>query len=129
MNSDKHTPFYLSARHNHYKIVLLLLTQGANVEAQDKNKLTPLLTAAENNSYESVILLIHHGANLAACDCDGLDASYLAKEKGHTEIIHLLSIAHTPPFESEYQSLIHSIEDEVPFVHGSSKLIEEADDF
>ncbi|WP_106873855.1 ankyrin repeat domain-containing protein [Candidatus Phycorickettsia trachydisci] len=46
--------------------------------------MTPLLTAAANNGYESVILLIHHGANINAKDCDGFDASYLAKQKGHT---------------------------------------------
>ncbi|AVP86973.1 hypothetical protein phytr_90 [Candidatus Phycorickettsia trachydisci] len=128
-NVNQDTPLHLSAEKNHYKIVLLLLTHRANMEAKDINDYTPLLTAAENNSYESVILLIHHGANLAARDCDGFDAPYLAKQKGHTEIIHLLSIAHTPPFESEYQSLIHSIEDDVPFVHSSSKLIGEVDDF
>ncbi|WP_158706878.1 hypothetical protein [Candidatus Phycorickettsia trachydisci] len=48
---------------------------------------------------------------------DHISSIKLLLQKVHTEIIHLLSIAYTPPFESEYQSLIHSIQDDVPFIH------------
>jgi ankyrin repeat protein len=68
-----------------------LLAAGANVNATQHGGYTPLLQAAAAGKKEVVILLLEHGARRdQRCD-QGKSAADYARERGHMELVELLT--------------------------------------
>ena len=75
-------------------VALLLLKHGADVNARtdkDKGHSTPLHIAAEYGRVEVVHVLLQHGADVDTEDGSGRTALQLASDRGHHEIMKLLS--------------------------------------
>lgn len=71
-NANGRTPLHTAAAHGNPEIVLILLCNGVDIEAQDdKNGKTPLHLAAEHGQVEAVEVLLHHGADVTARDIKG----------------------------------------------------------
>lgn len=63
---------HYAARHNQIAVCNLLLSAGANVNAQTATGLvTPLHRAAYCGHTSIMELLLQHGADAALCDADG----------------------------------------------------------
>lgn len=75
---------------NLLEIISILLSAGANVNAQTTEGWNALIAAANSGSIESVKLLLSAGANINAKDNRGGTALSRAKQAGHTEIVQLL---------------------------------------
>jgi Ankyrin repeats (3 copies) len=75
-------------------VARLLLKHGADVNARtdkDKGHSTPLHLAAHFGRLEVVHVLLEHGADVGTEDGSGRTALQLASDKGHHEIMKLLS--------------------------------------
>ncbi len=82
-----------AALYNKVKEVKLLLANGANVNAVDKNNNTAVSTASYYGHEQIVKLLLAHGANVNIANKYGLTALIAASDKGHEQIVKLL-LAH-----------------------------------
>ncbi|MDX5462100.1 MAG: ankyrin repeat domain-containing protein [Wolbachia endosymbiont of Tetragnatha montana] len=71
-------------------VVELLLKNGANVNARDKNGMDSLCRAAVKGHYEVVELLLKNGANVNARDKNGLTPLCWAAKGGHDKVVKLL---------------------------------------
>ena len=69
----------------------MLIDGGADVNAVDDNGFTALHTASHYNFLESVLSLIVSGADTAMVSGGGKTALDLARGKGHTAIVDLLT--------------------------------------
>lgn len=90
-NPSKHTPLHIASNENNAEVCELLLTNGANLEAQDRRGETPLHIAARYGRLESCIVLLKHGANKEARNEGGLTPLDNAVKDWHTEVSDLLS--------------------------------------
>lgn len=73
------------------EIIKLLLKKGFNVNQRDSG-MFPLLIAAGTNNIEAAKFLLSKGADInMASSVTGLTPLQLAKEKGHTEMVNLLT--------------------------------------
>jgi len=72
------TPLMHAIGYNNAEIVKLLITAGAQIDAQDNDGWTPLMIAASNDNPEIVKLLIAAGAQIDAQDNDGRTARDIA---------------------------------------------------
>lgn len=72
--------------------VQVLIDAEADIDVRfGDEKWTPLMMAAAEGSLECAKVLLKAGANQSVKDTDGETALDFAKEKGHTELIELLS--------------------------------------
>jgi ankyrin repeat protein len=86
------TPLHTGAWYGVVEVVGLLLEEGANVNARDKQKWTPLHIGARTGHIGVVRLLLEKGANInmqASTEC-GRTALHLAIWEGHVEMVRLL---------------------------------------
>ena len=67
-----------------------LISEGANIDAKDKQGRTPLHNAAANGRMEVAELLIEKGANVNALHNSGGTPLHVAVNGGHKEIVELL---------------------------------------
>jgi outer membrane protein assembly factor BamB len=67
-----------------------LVSEGANIDAKDKQGRTPLHNAAANGRMEVAELLIEKGADINAQHNSGGTPLHLAVNRGHKEMIELL---------------------------------------
>lgn len=74
------TPLNVAADYGHTELVEFLITQGANVNAQDKHGMTPLLSATYEGHAPCVKILLEQGADKSCKGPDGLCA-FEAAEK------------------------------------------------
>lgn len=72
------------------KVVQILLTKRASLEALDDSKRTPLLDAARINSIDCLRLLVDAGANVNAEDEECRTPLLEAALRGHTACVHIL---------------------------------------
>jgi ankyrin repeat protein len=85
------TPLHFAARLGHIKVVKVLLSSGAPVNASDGSQLTPLHRAASYGQHQVVKLLLASKADRSAKSWDGKTALDFAKESGDAKTIKLLS--------------------------------------
>ena len=97
-NEDGVTPLFEAAKGGYTGVVRLLLQNNAdpNKATLDTDatldRLTPLHVAAEHNHVEAVQLLLEHGADHTIQNNDGKTARDLALERGHADVVSLLSV-------------------------------------
>jgi ankyrin repeat protein len=83
------TPLLKAASWGHKETAELLIANGADVNAKNRNGSTPLHNAAIGGHNEIVKLLIAAGADVNAKRSDGATPLDLAIKKNHTEIADL----------------------------------------
>ena len=90
-NNEGQTPLHHAVWNGNYGVMQLLLNHGADVDARDNTDSTPLHLASFCRLPKAVQLLLQHGANVHAQDREGKNAFIVASERGHQEIMQLLS--------------------------------------
>jgi len=91
LDSSHHTALHYASRHNHTEVCSLLLSSGANVNAQTlTGHVTALHRAAYCGHCDVIKLLLRHGADISQRDVDGQTAIHKACEGGHIDAIQLL---------------------------------------
>ena len=73
------------------EIVRMLLDKGAESNAKSQSGSTPLHTVGFTGDRESLALLMEHGADPAITNNDGKTAADIARERGHQEVVDLLT--------------------------------------
>lgn len=84
------TPLHWAVYGGHTKVVAMLLKNGADINALNKDGRTPLSFAASLGHADIVKLLIRKGANTHLKDKDGLTAADWASAKGNRAIAKTL---------------------------------------
>ena len=90
-------------------IPIILLNNGANVNARDKWQKTPLHYAAEKGDEGLILLLIERGADVQAQDQYRRKASSYAVEAGHQNIVRILEEKGITKDESGFSQLHHAV--------------------
>ncbi|MBF0105323.1 MAG: ankyrin repeat domain-containing protein [Deltaproteobacteria bacterium] len=85
-------PLHCAVMEKNFKMVELLLENGARPDATDDEQLTPLIYAIRLGEIGLVKSLIHKGANKTLKDGLGHDALWWARQVGHLEIMQLLQV-------------------------------------
>ena len=67
-NVVRRTPISCAAFHGHARVIELLVSLKANIDAQDKLKTTPLQLAAKEGHVTAVESLLKHQANVTSLD-------------------------------------------------------------
>ena len=114
-NKDGRTPLHLASNHPLYDVVALLITFGADVDAQDNDNMTPLLCAIESGrSLVAAQLLLDYDANIHLQDKIGQTPLHLASRRGLSDVVALLlrSGAHVDPRDNDNKTpLLCALED------------------
>ena len=84
------TALHLAARNGYKDIVLSLVDQGSDVNAQDKSGKTPLHRAAEQGKTEMVSLLAQRGSDVILTDKKGNTALQLVEKKPFPDTVEAL---------------------------------------
>ncbi len=82
-SNTKWTPLHWAAHLGNVKLVELLLSHGANIEAKSNVLETPFLLAAKKGHINIINILHEKGANTNAINLDGETALILATKKRH----------------------------------------------
>lgn len=85
------TPLALASMRGDESMINYLLCRGANIEARGEMDETPLIEASFFGQEAALICLLEHGADRSAKNAFGCDALTVAKERGHTSIVGILS--------------------------------------
>jgi ankyrin repeat protein len=94
MISDKDVLLLNAARSGNFNQILAILTQGANVDATDRDGTTALMFAAQQGYTEIVRVLIEAGANLnLPRKRYGLTALMLAASEARADVLQTLVAA------------------------------------
>lgn len=70
------------------KALRMLLSTGADINAQSPNGTTPLMLAVRENQFDAVKLLLEFGADLNIVNQSGFDAAGYARMKNNPKIIN-----------------------------------------
>lgn len=89
-NKEGRTALMEAVYNSDNKTAVLLITAGADVNAQDNIKNSPFLYAGAEGNLEIVKLALNHGANFKIFNRYGGTALIPAAEKGHLEVVKLL---------------------------------------
>lgn len=81
---------WIACSGGHEDVAVLLLDEGADLEARGPDGCTPLLVACREGHFELVEKLIGRGANVNATASDGSNALWVACEKGHYDVVETL---------------------------------------
>lgn len=84
---DQSTPLHVAANKGNIKLVKLLLSKGANVNAVDKDGETPLREAAKGGNIDTVKYLIEKGADVNAKNKYGHTALMSARDTKTLKIL------------------------------------------
>jgi len=88
------TPLHDASNNGRTNVARLLLAHGVDVNARDKAGSTPLHLASRQEASGTLAVaraLLEHGADIGAKDDEGRTAFQVAEERGHDEMIKLLS--------------------------------------
>ncbi len=104
---DRITPLMYAANKGYTEIVALLITLGANINAQDSKGRTALIYATIRGQAEMVRILIDYKANLSIKDTLGNTALHWAVSFNHTQIVEILksagaSLSKHPPVSQKF---------------------------
>ncbi|XP_075901224.1 uncharacterized protein kank4 isoform X2 [Nelusetta ayraudi] len=92
------TALMLAVSHGRVAMVKLLLSSGADVNAQDREGSTPLMCASEHGHTHIVRLLLETGrCDLSLKDKNGQTALSVAEGGSHQDILDLLKAGSQPP--------------------------------
>ena len=91
VNNEGFTALHVASQFNSASCIPLLIDGGADVNVVNNDGFTALHTASYCNSLESVLSLTASGADTAMVSGSGKTALDLAREKGHTAIVDLLT--------------------------------------
>jgi ankyrin repeat protein len=86
----RRTRLHSLARHGDLPRAQLLVTLGADVNAEDIHKSTPLLFASQGDHESTVQFLVEHGADVNKGDEDGWTPLHFACSHGHARIARCL---------------------------------------
>lgn len=92
LNARGQTPLQFAAAQGHLRICRLLIVRGASATTKDVRGRTPLHDAiGQWGTTDVCCLLVHHDADVDSEDEQGLTPLDVAKAKGRTDIVHVLS--------------------------------------
>jgi len=92
--TDKNAKLIQAAEDGNLQSVKNALSDGADINAKDKNGVPVLMWAANNGHFEVVKLLLDRGADVNVKRTDiGTTALLVASLQGHTEVVKLLIAA------------------------------------
>lgn len=91
------TPLHKAAVNGHVDCCRILLREGANVNATDKDLVTPLHFAAFNNHIDALRLFIENQANISKSSKFGHTALHYAALNGHRDVLRVLIEAGLSP--------------------------------
>ena len=94
--STGHTGMHVAAANAHVDAMALLLENGADANAKDRNLETPLLLATRTGQIDSVQFLIKNRANVNATDRMGRNALMFAIKRCVSERAKQASRSKTP---------------------------------
>jgi ankyrin repeat protein len=87
-NKNGVTPLHIASRRHSHGVVALLLEFGADVDAEDKDKMTPLFYASKSiQSGEVAHLLLDHGASVHTRNKYGQTPLHLASEYNLSSVV------------------------------------------
>ncbi|NVO20245.1 MAG: ankyrin repeat domain-containing protein [Bacteroidetes bacterium] len=92
-------PLHYAAKSGNFKMMKLLISKGANINAQQQGGYTPLMIAAKNNNTLSVKLLIYNHADASLKNLEGNTALDLAMSNNSTETVKFLKNPQISPFD------------------------------
>jgi ankyrin repeat protein len=75
----------------HLEIIKMLISAGADINAQDTEGFNALMAAANSGSQEAVEMLLNAGAKISILDIDGRSAVDYASESAHGNIVKLIN--------------------------------------
>ncbi len=83
---DQNSPLHTAARYGHATIVEMMIREGFDVQAMNKNDdWTPLMVAAQYGQVGVIDVLLDHGADLFHCSRNGDTALSIAHEKKNAD--------------------------------------------
>ncbi|XP_067644879.1 transient receptor potential cation channel subfamily A member 1 [Eurosta solidaginis] len=103
---QKMTPLHCAAMFDHPDIVEYLVTEGADINALDKEQRSPILLAASRSGWKTVHLLIRLGASISVKDASSRNvlhfvimnggrlpefAEEVNKKQSHSQLVQLLN--------------------------------------
>jgi len=91
MNQAGYTPIMFATAKSAEGVLDLLIKKGANVRAANKAGITSLMLAAAGNNDARVKRLLAAGADKSAKDSKGQNALDIARDKGNTGVVEILS--------------------------------------
>jgi len=95
-DGDNQTALIYASKRSFNAVAAALLRSGAEVNVQSKKKgVSALMLAAVWNNVKLVNMLLQHGADANLTDIFGRTAVVLAKKKGNTAVIEILSSSDT----------------------------------
>ncbi len=89
-NETGQTALMWATANRHHDAMEMLLSTGAEVQAQSNLGFTPLLFATRNNDFEAARTLIDAGADVNQPGSDGTHAVALAVVSGHADFVRFL---------------------------------------
>ncbi|WP_367608396.1 ankyrin repeat domain-containing protein [Legionella sp. W05-934-2] len=89
-DSRGNTPLHFAAEFGHVRMITLLESAGALVDAENNQGETPLFLACKEGNLGAVVKLLHLGANEKLCNKEGVGPLQIASRLGHREIIKRL---------------------------------------
>ncbi|CAM9484934.1 unnamed protein product, partial [Scytosiphon promiscuus] len=87
---DGWTPLIFAAGMGHSRVVVILLSRGANVSVVAKDGFTALLVSAHGGHLAATTILVKAGADLEAADARGATPLHRAAFQGCPEVVALL---------------------------------------
>jgi hypothetical protein len=93
VNRPGWAPIHYAASSGEAKVLALLLSKGAAIEAESPNGTTPVMMAAGYGSEDAVDLLRKRGADLKRRNQQGLNASDFARKAGREGLAQALTTA------------------------------------
>ena len=91
------TPLIVAVTQGHFKNVIILLSRGANPDAQEEQGLSGLMIACMNQRNDMLDALIESGASVSLSDSNEYTALHWAVEFGDAKSVKLLTNAGADP--------------------------------